>query len=246
MTGNIDKIIEKKENFSEYRRGLKNGIPICLGYLAVSFSLGLAAGRSGLGVIPASLSSLLLNASAGGYALFSVIAASGGYIQTAASVAIANLRYLLMSCALSEKLDGCTRLWQRLLMGFAVTDEMFAIGVMQSRKLNPWFYLGMMSLAVPGWCSGTALGVAVGNVIGTRLQSALGVSLYGMFVASVMPPAKRSAKVAAVVCASALLSLVCSFVPVIKDMSESVRVIILTVIVACAAAVLFPIKEEKE
>lgn len=244
MADKIDKIIEKKENFSEYKRGMKNGIPICLGYFAVSFSLGLAAGRAGFDVFSASLSSLLLNASAGGYALFSAFAGGVGYLQTALSIAVANMRYFLMSCALSGKLDGRTKNWHRVLLGFAVTDEMFGIGIMQSRKLNPYFYLGMMTLAVPGWCVGTGVGVAVGNIIGTKLQSALGVSLYGMFVASVVPTAKRNAKIAAVVLTSAIFSLVFSLLPILSTLSESIRVIILTVIIATGAAILFPIKEE--
>lgn len=246
MADKIDKIIEKKENFSEYRRGMKNGIPICLGYFAVSFSLGLAAGRSGFDVFSASLSSLLLNASAGGYALFSAFAGGVGYLQTALSIAVANMRYLLMSCALSEKLDGRTKAWHRVLFGFAVTDEMFSIGIMQSKKLNPYFYLGMMTLAVPGWCVGTGVGVAVGNIIGVKLQSALGVSLYGMFIASIIPAAKRNIKIAAVVMTSAILSLGFSLMPILGSLSESIRVIILTVIIAACAAILFPIKEEEE
>ena len=242
---NLKKILDRKENKSEYLRGLKSGLPICLGYLAVSFSLGIGAKSAGLTPIGASVASLLLNASAGEYALFSVIAGCGGYIQAALAEFVANMRYILMSCALSAKLDyGKTKLWHRLVIGVAVTDEMFGLGVMQCRPLNPYFYLGMMSAAMPGWCIGTGIGVAVGNIIGARLQSALGVSLYGMFLASIVPPSIKDKKIAAVVILSAALSAAAAYLPMLREISESVRIMILTVAVAAAAALVFPIKEE--
>lgn len=240
-------VLERKSNMSEYRRGVKSGVPICLGYIAVSFSLGLAARRAGLSVLSASVSSLLLNASAGEYALFSVISEGGSMAQAAVAELVANMRYFLMSCALSEKLDrNKTGIVHRLVMGLAVTDEMFSIGVMQAKALNPWFYFGMMSVAVPGWCVGTGLGAAVGNIIGSRLQSALGVSLYGMFIASVIPVSVNNKKVAAVVIFSALLSMLMSFVPLFSGIPESVKVILLTVLIAVIAALVFPIKEKND
>ncbi len=229
-----------------FLNGVKMGIPICLGYFAVSFSLGISAKNAGLTAFQAGLASLLLNASAGEYALFTLIASGAGYIEVALMELVANARYLLMSCALSQKLSYEARLPQRFTIGIAVTDEMFGASISRPEKVSPLYYFGMMSVAMPGWCIGTVLGVAVGSILPAITVNALSVSLYGMFLAVIIPEARRSPIVAGVVAVSFILSFTVGIIPITREIPEGTRIIILTVVISAAAALLFPIKDEPE
>lgn len=144
---------------------MKTGIPVSLGYLAVSFTLGITAKRAGLTALQAACTSLLVNDSAGEYAAFTLIAAQASYLELAIMELVANARYLLMSCALSQKLDHKTGLGHRMAIGFAVTDELFGLSILEPEKLNPIFYYGMMACVMPGWALGTFLGVVMGSVL---------------------------------------------------------------------------------
>lgn len=225
-------------------KGARDGIPIALGYFAVSFSLGIAARNAGLTAFQAMLASFLNNASAGEHAAFTLIGAGAGYLEVALITLIANARYLLMSCALSQKLDPATPLLPRLIVGFDVTDEIFGVSIAQPGKLNPWYTYGVMLLALPGWALGTYFGVLLGNALPVRLVSALSVSLYGMFIAVFMPPARQNKVIAALVVISMGMSWLFATVSLFHFMSEGVRIIVLTVLISAAAAALFPIKEE--
>ena len=235
---------EKKGAY--YINGLKMGIPIGIGYLAVSFSLGITAKNAGLTGFQAALTSLLLNASAGEYAAFALIAVNAGYFEIALMEFVANARYLLMSCALSQKLSDKAGILHRMIIGVAVTDEMFGVSMSRLDKISPFFYFGMMSVAMPCWSLGTYLGVVVGNVLPVNVVSALSVGLYGMFLASIIPPARKNRIILAIVAVSMFLSLVFSLLPLLSQLSEGVRTIILTVVIASAAAILFPVKEEED
>ena len=149
-----------------------------------------------------------------------------------------------MSCALSQKLDPATPLGPRMIVGFDVTDEIFGVSIAQPGKLNPVYTYGVMLLALPGWALGTYFGVLMGNALPVRIVSALSVSLYGMFIAVFVPPARKSRIVAALVVASMFLSWVFATVELFHFMSEGIRIIVLTVAISAAAAALFPIKEE--
>lgn len=221
------------------------GIPIGLGYFAVSFSLGISAKNAGLSALQAAFASLLLNASAGEYALFTLIASGAGFIEVAIMELIANARYLLMSCALSQKLSQEARLPQRLLIGVAVTDEMFGASVARPEKVSPLYYFGMMSVAMPCWSLGTALGVAVGSILPTLAVSALSVSLYGMFLAVIVPEARSNRTVMGVIAVSFVLSFLSTVIPVVKTVSSGTMIIILTVLISAAAALLFPVDSEE-
>ena len=175
-----------------FLNGMKMGVPIGLGYFAVSFSLGISAKNAGLTALEAAFASLLLNASAGEYALFTLIAAGASFFEVAMMELVANARYLLMSCALSQKLSDGARLPHRLMIGVAVTDEMFGASISRPEKVTPAYYFGMMAVAMPCWSLGTALGVAVGSILPAMVVSALSVSLYGMFLACIIPEAKRN------------------------------------------------------
>lgn len=224
--------------------GVKMGVPIGLGYFAVSFSLGISAKNAGLTALQAALASLLLNASAGEYALFTLIASGAGYIETAVMELVANARYLLMSCALSQKLSDKAKNPHRLLIGVAVTDEMFGASIARPEKVSPVYYFGMMAVAVPCWSVGTALGVAVGSILPALVVSALSVSLYGMFLAVIIPEARKNFVVLGVIVVSFVLSLGATLIPFVSKIPEGTRIILLTVIISGLAALLFPIKEE--
>lgn len=230
-----------EENRSNFVNGMRTGIPIGLGYFAVAFTLGIAAKNAGLTAFQAALASLLTNASAGEYAGFTVIAENGTYVEMAIMILVANARYLLMSCALTQKLRPETRLRHRLLIAFDVTDEIFGVSIAAPGWLNPFFVYGVICVAAPGWCVGTYLGVLMGNLLPANLVSALSVGLYGMFLAVVIPPARKSKIIAAIVAVSMGLSFLLSRLPLTASWSSGTRIILLTLIISVAAAVLFPI-----
>ncbi len=230
----------------EFREGMRDGIPIGLGYLAVSFSLGVEARSAGLTAFPGFIATPLNNASAGEYAGFTVIAANASYLEMVLMTLIANARYLLMSCALSQKFAPNTPLRHRLLIGYDVTDEIFGITIARPGILNPWYTYGAIVIAAPCWACGTALGVTAGNLLPLRAVSALSVALFGMFLAVIIPPARKNRIVAALVLISFLASFAASNLPCISRLSGGTRTIILTILISAAAAALFPVQEEEE
>ena len=231
------------KNKEWFLKGIHDGTPIALGYLAVSFTLGIVAKKSGLTAVQAGLTAFLTNASAGGYVGFTLIAASASYLEMALTQLIINARYLLMSCALSQKLSPDTSLFHRMLIAFDVTDEIFGISISVSGPLNPFYNYGAMAVAIPGWTLGTVLGVLMGNVYPTDLVSALNVGLYGMFLAIVIPPARKNRVIALLVILSMVFSFAFSRLPLLSSISSGIRVIVLTVAISLIAALLFPIKE---
>lgn len=231
-------------NRSILLKGARDGIPISLGYFAVAFSLGIAARNAGLTAFQAMLTSLFNNASAGEFAAFTLIGAGAGYLEVALMTLVTNARYLLMSCALSQKLDPDTPLIPRMLIGFDVTDEIFGVSIAYPGRLNPFYTYGVILVAIPGWALGTYLGVLMGNALPARLVSALSVSLYGMFIAIIIPPARKNRVVAALVAASMILSWAFTAIKLFGFLSEGARVILLTVAISAFAAWKFPIREE--
>ena len=224
--------------------GLRDGLPIGLGYFAVAFSLGIAAKSAGLSAFQGFLASLLTNASAGEYAIFTVIAANAGYLEAFFMTVIANARYLLMGCALSQKFHPSTPLLHRMLVGFDITDEIFGITIARPGVLNPYYTYGAMVTSIPFWACGTVLGIIMGNLLPIRVVSALSVALYGMFLAVIIPPTKKYRVIAVLVPVCFVLSFLFSRLSMFSGISEGTRTINLTVIIASAAALLFPIKEE--
>ena len=229
-----------------YKKGIRDGMPIALGYFAVSFTLGIAAKNAGLTAFQAMLTSILNNASAGEFAGFTLIAAGSGYLEMAIMEFVANARYLLMSCALTQKLDPKTPLLYRLFMGFYVTDEIFGIAIGVPEKLNPFYTFGAITVAAPGWAIGTYLGVLMGNILPANIVSALSVGLYGMFIAVIIPPAKTNKILAGLIIISMAVSWVFNSLPVFDGISSGIKIIILTVVISAGAALLFPIKEDSD
>ncbi len=233
------------DNRRVFREGIKEGLPIGLGYFAVSFSLGIMAKRAGLNPFQSFLASLLCNASAGEYAAFSLIMVQASYIEVAIITFIANARYLLMSCVLSQKMKPETTLMHRLLVGYDVTDEIFAISVGRKGILNPNYTYGAIVVAAPCWAIGTSLGCIAGNIMPIRLVSAFSVALYGMFLAIIIPPARKSKVVAGVVVVSFLCSYLVNHLSVFSKISSGTRTIILTVVISVVAAICFPHTDEE-
>jgi len=229
---------------SVFREGIRDGAPIGLGYFAVAFSLGIAAKSAGLTAFQGFLASLFNNASAGEYAGFTVIREQAPYLEIALITLIANARYLLMSCALSQRFAPGTPLWHRMLIGFDVTDELFGITIARPGAVQPRYFYGAMVLALPGWSLGTMVGVLAGNWLPGRIVEALGVALFGMFIAVIIPPARKNRVIAWLVAASFGASFLCSRLPLIRELSAGTRTILLTVILAGLAAWFHPVPEE--
>lgn len=234
----------RSENIKWFQKGLKDGTPIALGYLAVSFTLGIAAKNAGLTPFQATIASMTNNASAGEFAAFQLIASNGGYIEMVIMMLVVNARYLLMSCALSQKFSSDTPFFHRLLVGYDVTDEIFGICISTPGKLNPFYAYGAIVVAIPGWSLGTCLGVIMGNILPLNVVSALSVGLYGMFLAVIIPPARKNKILAGLVTVSMLASFLFSKISIFQSISSGMKIIILTVLIAGGAAILFPIKED--
>ena len=228
-----------------FKKGLKDGIPIATGYIAVSFTLGIAAKKVGMSAFQATLMSFLNLTSAGEFAAIGLIGAGSSYLEMAITQFIINIRYFLMSCALSQKLEKNLPFFHRFFLAFGITDEIFGLSVSVPDKLNPYYTYGMMTLAIPSWALGTCLGVITGNALSPRILSAFSVALYGMFLAVIVPPARKNKILAGIVIISMFMSGLFSKLPIIKNMSSGFQIIILTILIAGAAAVLFPIQKDE-
>lgn len=227
-------------------QGIRDGIPIGLGYFAVAFSLGIAARSAGLTAIQGFIASIFTNASAGEYAVFTLIGANAAYLEVAMISVVTNIRYLLMSCALSQRLSPNTSLMKRMLLGLCITDEIFGISIARPGYLDPKYSYGALIFASPCWALGTALGIIAGNQLPVRIVSALSVALFGMFLAVIVPPSRKNKVVAFFVLLSFAASYAASILPMFASMSGGTRTIILTVAISAVAAALFPVIPEEE
>lgn len=227
-------------------QGIRDGIPIGLGYFAVAFSLGIAARSADLTAIQGFIASIFTNASAGEYAVFTLIGANAAYLEAAMISVVTNIRYLLMSCALSQRLSPNTSLVKRMLLGLCITDEIFGISIARPGYLDPKYSYGALIFASPCWALGTALGIIAGNQLPVRIVSALSVALFGMFLAVIVPPSRKNKVVAFFVLLSFAASYAASILPMLSSMSGGTRTIILTVAISAVAAALFPVKPEEE
>ncbi len=238
-----DYSLKLETNRAELLRGMRDGIPIGLGYFAVAFSLGITAKAIGLTPITCMVTSVLLHASAGEYAVYSMIAANATYIEMAIMIFIANARYLLMSCAMSQRLHPDMSFGHRLFMGFGITDELFAISIARPGMLNPNYMYGGMLVSIPLWAAGSAIGCFSGGILPERIVSALSVALFGMFLAIIIPPAKQEKLIGGIIIVCFVLSYLFSKLSVFAGISGGTKTIILTVLISSAAAILFPRKE---
>lgn len=237
-----------------YLNGLKDGIPIALGYLSVSFGFGVSAVGSGLSPLEAVLMSLSNLTSAGQMAGVSTIVPDGTVallslatvLEVALTQFVINIRYFLMSIALTQKLDGSFTLPHRLLASFGITDEIFGVASSKKGELAPRYMYGLILLPLLGWTLGTLLGTVAGTLLPDSLKHALGITIYGMFVAIVVPPAKTDRGVLIASLLAILVSCLLSFVPLFDFITSGFAIIIAALVGAVVAAILRPIDVESE
>ena len=234
----------RDNNRSIFVQGFRAGIPIAIGYFAVSFSLGITARDCGFNAFQGFLASMTSYASAGQYIGFTMFAAKAGLIQLIIMTLITNARYLLMGIALNQKVKEGTPLRHRLMIGLTITDEIFGVTIARPGYAHPYFGLGCLSVAMTLWSLGTAAGIAVGNILPMRAVSAMSVALFGMFLASIIPPVKKDKIIGVFIAISFAMSYGASRLPAFESISSGNRTIILTVIISAAAALLFPRKNE--
>ena len=227
--------------------GLKRGLPIAIGYLPVSFTFGLMAVSGGLPVWMAVFISMSNLTSAGQFAGTNLILSGAGYIEITLTTLIINIRYMLMSLSLTQRFDRSMTLPKRLLIAFGVTDETFTIASMEQGSLSFPFLLGLMTGPYIGWSLGTILGAVICSALPPTLGSAMGIALYGMFIAIIIPPAKKSKPITVIILISVTIACILRYIPLFSAVSSGFRVIIATFAGAGIGAVLFPIStEEKE
>lgn len=246
LTGNNSTVGESgvARTAGEALRGLRDGIPIALGYFAVAFSLGIIAKRGGLTAVQGFITSLFTRASAGEYGVYTLVALSAGYVEVVAMSLVTNLRYLLMSAALSQKIAPGTSMLKRLLMACCVTDEVFGISIAHEGYTPPVYTYSAAFISSLFWASGCAAGIVAGGVLPGNIVAALGVSLYGMFLAIIVPPARRDRNVLYALVASCVLSALCAVMPLVSEMSQGTRIILLTIVISAVAAWLRPINDD--
>ncbi len=221
-----------------------DGIPIALGYFAVSFAMGIRGGNVGLKWYQTALMSLTNVTSAGQAAAIEIMAERGSYFELMLSTLVINLRYLLMSAALTVRLSPKEKTWKRMLMAHGVTDEIFGIAVGRDYPLNPFYNVGAMMVAIPGWVLGTSFGGLMGEVLPQILINALSIALYGMFLAIILPPARKNKVIAILVITAMALSYLFTVIPFLSGISTGIKVIILTIALSSLAAYFFPVDDE--
>lgn len=231
-----------KKSFAE---GFRDGIPIALGYFAVSFSLGIYARKIGFTALQGFWASMLNLASAGEYALFECVASSAPLLETAFVIFVVNARYMLMGCALSQKFSQTTAFFHRFIVGIPLSDEIFAIAIARE-NYEPSYSYGAASIAAPLWAIGTAAGVVAGNILPDFIVNALAMSLYGMFLAIIVPSAKKDKTLAFAILVSFASSLLFSVLPLLKLLSSGMKTIILTISISAVLALLKPVVPNEE
>ena len=232
-------------NFREYRMGVSRGLPVGMGYFSVSFGFGAMAVAQGLKALDATLISLTNLTSAGQFAGLTLIVAAATLWEMVLTQLVINSRYALMSLALSQRMGERIGLLPRLLIAFFNTDEIFALAMARREPLTVPYMLGLGTLPIVGWTLGTLCGALAGSVLPMSIRAALGVMLYGMFIAIVVPPAKKERKILIAVILSLILSSLFAWVPMLQKVSAGVSIVLCTVVAAAVCAALFPVKEEE-
>lgn len=224
----------------ELKKGIKSGLPIGIGYIPVSFTFGFLAVSGGLPIWVAVVISLTNLTSAGQFAGTNLIFAGAGYLEVALTTFVINIRYMLMSLSLSQKLERKTGTLARLALAFGITDETFVVGSLKPGTLTAPFMLGLILMPVAGWNLGTLMGGCISTLLPQALQNAMGIALYAMFIALIIPAAKASAHVLCIICIAVAVQCGLNYIPVFSFLSDGFRVIISTVAAAGLGAWLFP------
>lgn len=229
----------------EFKEGMKNGFPICLGYISVSMAFGLSAAKMGIPVWTAVLMSLTNLTSAGQFAGTTLLATDGTYLELIASMLIINIRYFLMSLSVSQKVDDEFSIGKRLIASFGITDEVFAVSTQRKGKLSFSYMLGLISTPILGWTMGTLLGAALTSLLPEALSDAMGIALYGMFIAIIVPSARDHKNILFAVLLAIAASYGFTYLPGLNKISGGWTVILITILVSAIAAICFPVEEEE-
>lgn len=226
---------------NDFWYGWKRGIPIALGYLSVSFTFGVKAAHGGMPVWIAVLMSLTNVTSAGQFAGTNLILAGGTYMELAITTFVINLRYMLMSLSLSQKLSASVKRRSCLLFGYGITDEIFAVASTEEEQITASYMYGLISMPVLGWTMGTLLGAVASGIMPEVLANAMELGLYAMFIAIIIPPARKNRAIVFVIVLAVLVECILYYLPVFNGISGGFKVILATVIAAAAGAFLYPV-----
>lgn len=230
----------------DLKKGMHDGIPIALGYVSVSFTFGLMAVSAGMTWWQALLISMTNLTSAGQFAGLDIMIAGGGMVEMALTQFVINLRYALMSISLTQKLDSGFNVITRLVAGFGVTDEIFAVSVSRNKWVSKYYMAGLISVPYVGWAGGTAAGALLGGVLPDIVSNALGIAIYGMFLAIIIPQARSDSRCLKVILISVILSCCFKWIPFINKLSSGFIIIICAVIASTIGAVLYPLNDNEE
>jgi predicted branched-subunit amino acid permease len=230
----------------EFSNGLRDGIPICLGYVSVAFTFGLMCTENGLPFWIAVLISLTNLTSAGQFAGTALIIAGGGLLEIGITTFVINLRYMLMSLSISQKVDAKLSVPKRMAMSFGVTDEIFGVSMQKKGNITFAYFMGLMILPILGWSGGTLVGAVAVSLLPDMVRSALGIAIYGMFLAIIIPPARTERAIAWVIAIAGLISCVLYYVPLFNSISGGWMIIICAVVTSSIAAILWPVPDEEE
>lgn len=232
----------KKQEFLE---GIRDGIPICLGYFSVSMAFGLTAVLSGVPIWAAVIISLTNLTSAGQFAGMNLIAAQGALVEIGLTTLIINIRYFLMSISLSQKVEQKMTMKERLAVSFGITDEIFAVSMQRNHELTTAYMVGLIMTPVLGWTGGTLVGAVATSFMPASLSNALGIALYGMFIAVIVPPAREQKNVLFAVILAIAASVASKYIPGVKNLSSGWTIILITIVICMIAAWLFPVEESE-
>ena len=238
----IDTEVSMKKK--EFLQGIKDGFPICLGYFSVSMAFGLTAVLSGLPVWSAIIMSLTNLTSAGQFAGANILTENGTFIELIITTLIINIRYLLMSLSVSQKVQSNLTIMERLAISFGITDEVFAVSMQRKCALSSIYMAGLIITPVLGWTAGTTVGAVASQFMPPILTSSMGIALYGMFIAIIIPPARENKNISYTIILSVILSIVFEYLPLMSKISDGWAIIIITVFVSALAATLFPVKSK--
>lgn len=230
----------------EFSNGLRDGIPICLGYVSVAFTFGLMCTENGLPFWIAVLISLTNLTSAGQFAGTALIIAGGGLLEIGITTFVINLRYMLMSLSISQKVDAKLSVPKRMAMSFGVTDEIFGVSMQKKGNITFAYFMGLMMLPILGWSGGTLVGAVAVSLLPDMVRSALGIAIYGMFLAIIIPPASTERAIAWVIAIAGLISCMLYYVPLFNSISGGWMIIICAVVTSSIAAILWPVPDEEE
>lgn len=224
----------------EFGRGIRDGLPIGLGYVPVAFTFGFIAVSGGLPIWVACLISLTNLTSAGQFAGTNLILAGAGYMEVALTTFVINIRYMLMSFSLTQRVEEETGVLKRMIFGFGITDETFVVASLKPGILKASYLFGLILLPIAGWNLGTLLGAGISSLLPLALQNAMGIALYGMFIALLVPASRDSVHILIIVLIAVFVNCILKYIPMFSFVSSGFRIILATVIGAGAGAVLFP------